>query len=146
MRIHRLVTLLGIAVLCLAVLVGAAGSAHAQTAPAPRGHQPVSAVRVGSLHVPASLFAPDSRVSPVTWRQAPPLRLRAQSAPVQRSWMSRHPSRVGALIGLGVGAVVGAVLSRDTCFFHAEDTCTAASAVLFGGIGAGAGALVGLAF
>jgi hypothetical protein len=144
MRIHRLVTLLGIAVLCLAVLVGAAGSAHAQTAPAPRGHQPVSAVR--SLHVPASLFAPDSRVSPVTWRQAPPLRLRAQSAPVQRSWMSRHPSRVGALIGLGVGAVVGAVLSRDTCFFHAEDTCTAASAVLFGGIGAGAGALVGLAF
>jgi hypothetical protein len=65
-----------------------------------------------------------------------------QRAPKHTGWIARHPKLFGALVGFGAGCVVGVSQvggSRDT-FFNALDEF---ACPVVGGIGAGAGALVG---
>ena len=59
----------------------------------------------------------------------------------QRSWIGRHPALVGALVGFGGGFVIGYASGRDGVF---DDQDAAFSAWVLGGVGAGAGALVGV--
>ena len=62
-----------------------------------------------------------------------------------RLWSSGHHGR-NALVGLGVGAGTGVVFGVAACggkdAFLSKGQCTAVAAPLFGGIGAGIGALL----
>ncbi len=69
-------------------------------------------------------------------------------APVNRSWVQRHPAAFGALVGAGAGAVSAiprwnelycATGGDEECLFHG-----AAGVAVGAGIGAGIGALVGM--
>lgn len=64
---------------------------------------------------------------------------RQQAAP-QRSWRSRHPVLFGALVGLGGGLAVQAVVIPGASGGEPHT----AYLPMFGGIGAGVGSLVGL--
>lgn len=77
----------------------------------------------------------------------PTVSAQQQSAP-QRSWASRHPVLLGAVVGAGIGSLArGRLLGLpyDTCIYDSETTgCGPASSAIGAGIGAGFGALVGL--
>jgi hypothetical protein len=74
--------------------------------------------------------------------------LELQQPPTQRrSWISRHPTLFGALVGAGAGAASSVVgVGELYCASGSDEDCLfyGASGVLFGaGLGAGVGALVG---
>lgn len=73
-----------------------------------------------------------------------PLRLQStQAAPSERrAWIARHPVLVGALVGFGSGFLVGCASGDDGVF---DDFTAEFNGWMMGGIGAGAGALVGYA-
>jgi hypothetical protein len=133
------------ALFLLVMLVGVAAPAHAQSEPDRSPRLPGASVQVGSLRIPALAFS-ESPTKPIVWQRPVALRVGLQSTSSQSSWRSRHPSKFGALVGLGVGAVIGALESRNGCWLNGEGTCAAFSALVFGGMGAGVGALVGLGF
>jgi len=60
-----------------------------------------------------------------------------------RGWIARHPKLVGALVGFGVGCVVGVsrVGGSEDTFVNALDEF---ACPVIGGIGAGVGALIGV--
>jgi branched-subunit amino acid ABC-type transport system permease component len=66
----------------------------------------------------------------------------AQPAPARKGWIARHPALFGALVGFGAGCAVGGarVGGSEDNFFNALDEF---ACPVVGGIGAGAGAIVG---
>lgn len=59
-----------------------------------------------------------------------------------RGWIARHPKLVGALVGFGIGCVVGvsSVGGSEDTFVNALDEF---ACPVIGGIGSGVGALIG---
>ncbi len=68
-----------------------------------------------------------------------------QQQPANKGWIARHPRLLGALVGFGIGCAAGAsqVGGSQDSFFNALDEF---ACPVVGGIGAGAGALVGSLF
>lgn len=60
--------------------------------------------------------------------------------PRRRGWIRRHPVLFGALVGFGGGFLIGYLAGDDGVFY---DFTAEFNGVLLGGIGAGAGAVVG---
>jgi hypothetical protein len=76
-------------------------------------------------------------------RSAAPVPREAQTVqPKKKGWIARHPKLFGALLGFGAGCVVGAsqVGGSADHFFNALDEF---ACPVVGGMGAGAGALLG---
>jgi hypothetical protein len=67
-------------------------------------------------------------------------RVAAQATSQQRSWVRRHPVLTSSLIGAGIGATLAATGGTE------PGTRRSAQIVFMTGVGAGTGALVGLAF
>jgi hypothetical protein len=63
-----------------------------------------------------------------------------QISPQKRKWIGRHPMLFGSLIGFGAGFLAG-YLPGDDGVFH--DFTAGFNGLVLGGIGAGAGAIVG---
>jgi hypothetical protein len=90
-----------------------------------------------AIQLPGSIRA---RVAREPFRLAPiPAAVRQQPARAQ-SWRGRHPVLFGALVGLGVGFAVQAVVIPGASGGEPHS----AYLPMFGGIGAGVGSLVGL--
>jgi hypothetical protein len=69
-----------------------------------------------------------------------PTILAQQASAEHRNWIQRHPMLFGALVGFGAGFLVGYLPGDDAVF---EDFDAEFNGLVIGGIGAGAGALVG---
>ncbi len=65
-----------------------------------------------------------------------------QISPEKRRWIGRHPVLFGSLIGIGAGFLAG-YLPGDDGVFH--DFTAGFNGLVIGGIGAGAGAIIGYA-
>lgn len=61
-----------------------------------------------------------------------------ESSKEKPAWRKQHPTAFGALLGLGIGFGTGAVFAAA-----GGDTNVPMAGLLFGGIGAGIGALIG---
>jgi hypothetical protein len=66
--------------------------------------------------------------------------LRQQGSSGNRNWIQRHPVLFGTLVGFGTGFLIGYLPGDDAIF---EDFTAEFNGLVLGGIGAGAGALVG---
>jgi hypothetical protein len=66
--------------------------------------------------------------------------MRVQQPAQQRSWIGRHPILFGALVGFGGGVLIGYSAGDDGVF---DDFDGSFNGLVLGGVGAGAGALVG---
>ena len=76
-----------------------------------------------------------------------------QGQKASQTWIHRHPVATGALIGLGIGFAIGAASCRSP--FGDQGSCAdftypanarMIGGIFFGSIGAGVGAVIGLAF
>jgi hypothetical protein len=100
-------------------------------------------------------FSLSKAASAAAWKEgvrlaAAPLSPSLQQQPQHRNWIKRHPVATGALVGFGGGFVVGMVaIDEDpyrNSFETLQDDYAPLAASIVGAIGAGIGALVGLAF
>jgi hypothetical protein len=97
--------------------------------------------REGSIRLPA-ILRPTGVIREAASRE---LRLAVQSSasaqqqPEQRSWPGRHPVLFGALVGLGVGLGVEAAVIPGASGGEPHSVYLP----MFGGVGAGTGALAG---
>jgi hypothetical protein len=67
----------------------------------------------------------------------------SQSVPSEpRTWIARHPVLFGTLVGFGTGFLIGYLPGDDGVF---DDFVASFNGLVIGGIGAGAGAVVGYA-
>jgi hypothetical protein len=91
----------------------------------------------GSLAEAAAREVRRSRLLPASLPVVAPA---PQAGQPKRSWMGRHPTVAGTLIGLGAGFLIGWVPGDDGVF---DDFVAEFNGIVVGGIGAGAGAAVG---
>ena len=89
-----------------------------------------------------SIVARTTRLIESMTLAAPSVLVRQQSSAPHQNWIQRHPILVGTAIGFGAGYLIGYLPGDDAVFY---DFDAAESGLIIGGIGAGVGALVGLA-
>lgn len=124
--------------LVVAALVCGSGVANAQDVA--KASAPVPTMKRVSFDLPPLALGSVAGHPDFVLKQA------GTASAAQSSWLRRHPSKGGALIGLAAGAFTGLLASSSACFADSGSQCQAASVVIFGAAGAGAGALVGLFF
>lgn len=64
----------------------------------------------------------------------------AKTEEKRKGWIKRHPVVFGTIVGFGSGFLIGYAAGDDGIFY---DFTAGASGIILGGMGAGAGALVG---
>jgi hypothetical protein len=139
---HRhLSYLLGVFASSLGFLMSAPGVANAQPAGAD-GTTPALSVNVGPGSVFDGTNADILLVPPKRSLDSASARLR-QSEQRDGSWIGRHTVLFGTLAGFGGGFLLAYAADQPARASHSMTFDVQANAVILGGIGAGAGALVG---
>jgi hypothetical protein len=114
----------------VAVMVLGAWPAAAENASEPRPGR-----EAGWLLKVVKADAPRLAERAGTWRRA-----RVQAPAAGKNWIKRHPVLTGALVGFGAGFLIGYLPGDDGVFY---DFTAEFNGMVLGGIGAGAGAVVG---
>lgn len=152
MRTKHSSTILVVTVVALMMATGAA----AQTRAAERSSAGEVAVHDALVAVPPpmqlaaafrALRFPAPEVPQPSFRLASvSVRSFQQSATPQRSWIAKHPVKFGALVGAGIGAVIGIAAYKNVECPTGRVCPMAGGALLFyPALGAGIGALFGSA-